>query len=45
MARAVDTGWQSAVVTLAAVGLLLWTRINPLWILATGAALGGLGLL
>ena len=45
MARAGDTGWRSAAVTAAAVGLLLATRINPLWILMTGGALGGLGLL
>ena len=45
MARAADTGWPSAVVTAAAVGLMLVTRLNPLWILVTGGALGGLGLL
>jgi hypothetical protein len=26
-------------------GLMLATRLNPLWILMTGGALGGLGLL
>jgi len=45
MARTGDAGWQSAMVTAAAVGLMLGTRINPLWILLTGGALGGLGLL
>jgi chromate transporter len=45
MARAADTGWPSAVITVAAVVLMLRTRINPLWILAAGGALGGLGLL
>jgi chromate transporter len=45
MARAADTSWQSALVTAAAVGLLLATRLSPLWILAIGGALGGLGLL
>jgi chromate transporter len=44
MAQAADTGWQSAVVTAAAVALMLATRINPLWILVMGGALGGLGL-
>jgi chromate transporter len=44
MARAADTGWQSATVTAAAVVLMLATRINPLWILITGGALGGLSL-
>jgi chromate transporter len=45
MARAADTGWPSAVITVAAVVLMLLTRINPFWILAVGGALGGLGLL
>ena len=45
MARAADTGWHSTLVTAAAVGLLLATRLSPLWILATGGVLGGLGLL
>ena len=43
MARAADAGWQSALVTAAAVGLMLGTRLNPLWILAAGGVLGGLG--
>jgi hypothetical protein len=33
------------VVTVAAVGLMLATRINPLWLVASGGALGALGLL
>ena len=45
MARAADTGWQSVVVTAAAAALMLATRVNPLWILGMGGALGGLGLL
>ena len=45
MARAADTGWQSGLVTAAAVGLMLATRLNPLWILIAGGAAGGLGLL
>lgn len=44
-ARAGDTGWQSAAITAAAVALILLTRINPLWILMAGGALGGLGFL
>jgi hypothetical protein len=32
-------------VTGAPVGLMLATRLNLLWILMTGGALGGLGLL
>src|SRR5262245_22068751 len=45
MARAADTGWPAALVTAAALGLMLATRLSPLWILMTGGALGGLGLL
>jgi chromate transporter len=45
MAQAADDTWQSTVLTAAAVGLLLATRFSPLWILAAGGALGGLGLL
>jgi chromate transporter len=45
MARAADTGWQAVLVTAAAAGLLLATRLNPLWILAGGAALGAADLL
>lgn len=45
MARAGDPGWPNlAVATIAAV-LLPTTRINPLWLVAAGGALGGLGLL
>jgi chromate transporter len=45
MACAADTGWRTAVVTAAAAGLMLATRLSPLWILIAGGALGGLGLL
>ena len=45
MARAADIGCQSALVTLAALGLMLGTRLSPLWILMSGGVLGGLGLL
>jgi chromate transporter len=45
MAQASDVGWVSVAVTIAAAGSLLLTRINPLWMLGAGAALGGLGLL
>ena len=38
-------GWTSLAVTGAAAALLLTTRINPLWLLAGAAALGGLGAL
>jgi chromate transporter len=45
VARASDTGWRAALLTVAAAGFLLATRVSPLWILGAGAALGGLGLL
>ncbi len=45
MARAADTGWPAAIVTIAAASITLATRLNPMWMLAVGAALGGLGLL
>ena len=45
MALASDTGWLSATLTVAAAALLLLTRLNPLWLIAGGGVLGGLGLL
>jgi chromate transporter len=43
MARTADTSWSSLAVTGAAVVLLLTTRINPLWLVSSGALLGALG--
>ena len=45
MARAADGSWRGAAVTLAAAGIMLTTRLNPMWTLLAGATLGGLGLL
>jgi hypothetical protein len=45
MARAADAKWQGVALTIAAAGLTIRTRINPLWILAGGGAVGGLGVL
>jgi chromate transporter len=45
MARTADTTWQAVAVTVAAVVLMLQTRINPLLMLLAGGILGGLGLL
>jgi chromate transporter len=45
MARAADTGWPAAGLTIAAAVIMLATRLNPMWLLLVGAALGGLGLL
>ena len=45
MARAADTGWPAAALTIAAAVIMLATRLNPMWLLLAGGALGGLGLL
>src|SRR5262245_6360403 len=45
MARAADTGPAAAVMTVAAATLMLSARLNPLWVLLAGGALGGFGLL
>jgi len=45
MALASDTGWTAAAITLAAIGLLLGTRLNPFWIIGAGGVLGACGLL
>jgi chromate transporter len=45
MARSAAIGWQSVAIAAAAMALMLGTRLNPLWVLTAGGALGGLGLL
>ena len=45
LARAADSHWQATAITAAAAGLMLGTRINPLWVLATAGAVGGLGVI
>jgi chromate transporter len=45
MAQTGAAGWPSLALTGAAGVLLLLTRLNPLWFLAAGGALGGFGLL
>jgi chromate transporter len=45
MALAGAPGWASLALTAAAAALLLMTRINPLWLVAAGGALGALGVL
>ena len=45
IARSGNTGWAAIALTLAAAGLSLRVRINPLWLIAAGAVLGGSGLL
>jgi len=32
MARAADTGWQAAALTIAAAAIMLATRLNPMWL-------------
>jgi chromate transporter len=45
MGRAADTSWPAVAMSIAAFGLLLTTRLNPIWLLAAGGMLGGLGVL
>lgn len=45
MAHAADASWRAVAVTIAAAGIMLATRLNPLWLIFVGGALGGLGLL
>jgi chromate transporter len=40
MARSADHGWADALVTLVVAPAALLTRLNPLWLLAAGAAVG-----
>ena len=45
MAQAAGISWTAGAVTGAAVVAMMTRRLNPLWLLAAGGALGGLGLL
>jgi chromate transporter len=45
MALTGGSSWASLAVTAAAAVLMLSTRLHPLWLLAAGGALGGLGAL
>jgi chromate transporter len=45
MAQAAGITWAAIAVTGAAAVVMLTTRLNPLWVLAAGGTLGGLGLL
>jgi chromate transporter len=44
MVQTTNAGWQGALIG-AASALMLFTKLNPLWILATGGALGVLVIL
>jgi chromate transporter len=45
MAQAAGITWAAIAVTGAAAIVVLTTRLNPLWLLAAGGALGGLDFL
>jgi chromate transporter len=45
MARAADTSWTAVALTIVAAGIMLLTRLSPMWMLLVGGALGGFGLL
>ena len=45
MVGASYTGWASLSISVAAIVLMLSTRINPIWMLLAGGTLGGVGLL
>jgi len=45
MARTADIGWPAVGVTAAAAILLLFTRLNPLWVLGGAGICGALGIL
>jgi chromate transporter len=46
MACSAAVGWQNAAITAAAVVMMMFARrLNPLWILTAGGALGGFGFL
>jgi chromate transporter len=44
MARAADTDWRAVAITIAAAAISFTTRINPMWMLLVGGALGSLNL-
>ena len=45
MAQAAGITWAAIAVTGATAIVMLTTRLNPLWLLAAGGVLGGLGFL
>jgi chromate transporter len=42
--RTVDTGWTAVAITAATASVGYFTKINPLWLFAAAAVLGGAGL-
>jgi chromate transporter len=45
LARGASTGWPAMVMTAGTAGLVIFTRVNPLWMFAAGAVLGVAGLI
>jgi chromate transporter len=45
VARTADISWPAVGVTVTAAALLLFTRLNPLWVLGGAGIFGALGLL
>lgn len=45
LAGAAGVGWRAALLSAATVAIVLRTRLNPMWLIAAGAALGAAGLL
>jgi len=43
LARAADHSWGSAALTAVTVGVFLYRKLNPLWLIAAGAVAGMLG--
>lgn len=43
LARTADKTWNAIAITAVTVGLMLTTRIHPLWLLAAGAVFGAFG--
>jgi chromate transporter len=42
LARGAVTGWMTAMITVAALAVLLLTKLNPAWLVLAGAIVGGL---
>jgi chromate transporter len=45
VANAADVSWPAVVITTASAGLLMFTRLNPLWVFGGAGICGALGLL
>jgi chromate transporter len=44
LARAADTDWLGIAITVATVAALVWTKLNPLWLLGAAFCLGVVGI-